>query len=89
MKCTSQNGKNKPESQNGVIGVELTVRVQESFRFKVVRIRIHGLIMDHGPGEVEALLVRGSQRRSFLPDIGEDHGSWSNISIFEEPGESS
>jgi hypothetical protein len=42
--------------------------------------------MHHGPGEIEDIPVR---MRTFLPDIGEDRGACNNISILEEPVESS
>ena len=49
---------NEPESQNTIISVELAVGVQKPFRGKLVGIRIYGLVMDHGPGEVESFLVK-------------------------------
>ncbi|KAF8158895.1 hypothetical protein K438DRAFT_1776807 [Mycena galopus ATCC 62051] len=45
----SQNGKCKPENQNAVISIELTLGVQKSVRIELIRMgSIEGLIMDHG-----------------------------------------
>jgi hypothetical protein len=50
--CFAQYGNNKPETQNVVISIQLTVSVQKSSRIKLVGVWIHRLVMHHGPEEI-------------------------------------
>jgi hypothetical protein len=80
----AQYGNDKPETQNVVVSIQLTVSVQKSSRIKLVGVWIHGLIMHHGPEEIYGISVE--RMSSFLQDIGKDRCAYDNISILEEPG---